>query len=88
MNAQELEYKYGTVEYLGKKYILTDQAECTSRLLSDNLNDHFEMSASAIDEDENEYAVYWVFENKFDGDGDPAELDDYDYDDVDRVVAY
>jgi len=80
-NLKELEGKFGAVEFEGKKYILTDQADFTSRLLPDHLEGHFEMSAPAVDGDENEYTVYWIFEN------DPEkEMDEYDYEDVDRVV--
>jgi len=87
--------EFGTVTFDGREYALTDQADFTSRLLPGgyiNYNDasdgdeyDFEMSASAIDKDGNEYMVYWMFTN-IKGE-DAAELDSFDYDDVDRVVA-
>ena len=79
MNITELAKKYGSVEYEGKKYILTDYAEPTSRLLPDCQHDCFEMFAPAIDAEGNDYVVYWIFED------DGRELDMYDYDNVDRI---
>jgi hypothetical protein len=75
----KLERKYGSVEYGGKKYILTDYAEPTSRVLADHQRDYFELSAPAIDEEGNECILYWIFED------DGRELDMYDYDNIDRV---
>jgi hypothetical protein len=84
---------YGAVVFKGKKYILTDQAEHTNRLLPYNgYNDpddcgnyDFEVSASAIDEKGTEYMVYWIFNTEKDEDGNSKELDEYNYDDVSRV---
>ena len=82
VNLQELENKWGSVEFEGKKYILTSAAEITGNPLdkySDG-EDYFEMSCPAVDEDGKEYTAYWEFEN------DGRELDEYDYDNVYRVV--
>lgn len=88
----DLEDKYGSVEFEGKKYILTDQTDITNRLLPYPKNFHevaegeeydFEMTCPAIDEQGNEYTVYWVFS---DTKGDEQDFDAYDYDNVDRVV--
>lgn len=79
MNIKELEKKYGSVEYEGKTYILTDQASLTSRLLPDHQKNCIELLARAIDEEGNEYVAYWIFED------DGRELDMHDYTDVDRV---
>ena len=76
---RKLAQKYGSVEHAGKTYILTDYAAPTSRCLPDHQQEHFELSAPAIDEEGNEYNIYWIFED------DGRELDMYDYDDVDRV---
>ena len=73
---KELENKWGSTEFEGKKYILTSAAEITGNTLdkySDG-EDYFEMSCPALDLDGNNYTVYWEFEN------DGRELDEYDYD--------
>ena len=86
----KLEKEFGSVEYEGKKYILTDQALETNRDLGFTgwnnryQNDgkfEFEMSAPAIDEEGNAYRVYWTFWCT-----DDRELDQYDYSKVDRVI--
>ena len=75
------ETNYGAVDFKGVTYTLTDDAVCTNRVLNNGTNDtHFEMSAPATTENGAEYMVYWIFETQED-----AELDAYDYDDVDRV---
>lgn len=82
------------MDFAGKKYILTDQADHTNRLLEwgwHNKKEHdgyyqFEMSCPAIDNAGQEYTVYWVFGAQYDEDGDPLPLDGYDYDAVNRVV--
>ena len=82
------EQNYGTVTFEGKKYTLTGVADHTNRLIPFGYNDrdendgeyNFEMSAPATDEEGNEYTVYWIFANVEDW-----ELDQYDYDAVDRV---
>ena len=83
---------YGEVEFEGKEYQLTGEADFVSRILPGNRNYHdvgegekyeFEMSAPAIDTEGNTYAIYWIFEG-IKGENDP-ELDSYDYDKVDRV---
>jgi len=58
---RKLAKKYGTVEYAGKRYILTDYAEPASRLLPEHQQDHFELSAPAVDEKGNEYNLRWIF---------------------------
>ena len=83
---------YGTVTFKGKEYTLTDQAEFTNRQLEapyTNYNEaeegeefDFEMSAGAIDEAGNEFIVYWTFS---DVKGQQKELDEFEYDIVDRV---
>ena len=94
MDKAKLEEKFGAVVFKGKKYILTDQADFTSRLLptipnynepDENGDYDFEMSAPAIDEEGNEYTVYWIFNTEKDEDGESKELDENDYDDVARV---
>lgn len=92
MKRGENEMKYGTVDFEGKTYNLKAQADFTNRVIPhipNNFNDvengeafRFEMSAPAVDEEGNEYIVYWIFE---DVKGDERELDSFDYDDVDRV---
>lgn len=87
--------KYGEVIHSERYYALVDQADYTNRLLPSgytNYNDakdgepyDFEMSANAIDRNGNEYTAYWMFEG-IKGEDDP-ELDTYDYDDIDRVIA-
>ncbi len=91
MNLQELEGKYGSVEFEGKKYILANQADETSRLLDYPKNYHevdegeefdFEMSAAAYDEEGNRFNVYWIFS---DVKGEGQDLDMFDYNKVNRV---
>jgi len=87
--------KFGTVIFSGREYILTDQADFTNRILPSGYTNYnavqdgdkydFELSANAIDKDNNEYMVYWLFSNTK-GES-AAELDSYDYDDVHHVVA-
>lgn len=70
-NMTALEEKFGSVEFEGKKYILTDQADHTNRLLhyngyndpDDDGNYDFEMSALAIDGQGNYEKVDRVSEN-------------------------
>jgi hypothetical protein len=91
MDLVEMDSKYGSVVFEGKKYILCDQTKFTGNLLdilpdSQDLDGNgeswFEMSAPAVDEDGNDYTVYWVFCYE----GPERKLDSYDYDNVDRVV--
>lgn len=70
---------FGRIEFEGKEYILCEQAEITNRYLS---TEKFEMSARAKDQEGNEFISYWVFENV-----ENWELDQYDYDNIDRVEA-
>lgn len=79
---------YGTVEFSGRTIILDNQAELTGRLLGtldyhdreDNDGEYnFEMSAPGH-VDGTEVMVYWIFRNV-----EGWDLDNYDYDNVDRV---
>ena len=74
----------GRVEFEGRHYRLLDQAMLTGRCLPDSQSDtHFEMSAPAVavfDDASKEYTVYWIFESIED-----AELDSYNYDNIDRI---
>jgi hypothetical protein len=81
-----------TIKFEGKEIELTSEAEYTNRLLNSAYTNYheaeegeefsFEMSAQGIDEEGNEVVVYWIFE---DVKGDQKELDEFDYDEVDRV---
>ena len=83
---------FGTVTFNGKEYTFTGDADLTNRCLPQCYRQFqntpegeeydFEMSAPAMDADGNKYWVYWIFSAIK---GDEAELDSYDYDDVDRV---
>ena len=86
------ENKYGRLEFEGKAYNFTDDADFTSRLLGygTDYNDvdkgeefEFEMVAPAIGEDGKKYRVYWIFSD-IKGEGE-KELDQFDYDEVDRI---
>jgi len=59
---RKLERKYGSIEHGGEKYVLTDYAEPTGRLLPDHQRGRFEMSAPAVDEKGNECILHWIFE--------------------------
>jgi len=91
MVQQEVEYleemyrNYGVVEYEGKKYILTEQAEYNNSVIPGNDEEHgagnlFGMQARAIDPFGNNCTVYWIFEEE-----EGWDMDQYDYDNVDRV---
>jgi len=93
---ESLARKFGTIEFEGEKYWLTEEAEHGNSLLphthnyrnpDDDGNYWFDMIAYAIDEDGNEYQVTWIFNTEKDEDGNSKELDEYDYDDVDSVEA-
>ena len=82
---------YGKVIFEQKEYTLTSNADYTNRLLNGPRNYHeasegqkyfFEMSADAVDSEGNEYTVYWIFDDVM---GEETPLDNFDYDDVDRV---
>ena len=86
---------FGVVEYQGKKYYLTSDATPTGRIsnqftcyheVEDGEEYTFEMSASAVDESENDYTVYWLFQDVKGEDG-KNNFDEFNYDDVDRVEA-
>ena len=75
---------FGTVQFENKTYFLKEDAEFTGRCLSQPYQDtHFEMSCNAEDENKNKFIVYWIFEND-----EEKLLEDYDFDNVDRVVEY
>lgn len=79
MNTESRAIDYGTVNYEGQAIALTDQAECTSRLL--DYDCQFEMSAPGRQGDAI-VVVYWIFDHV-----EGRELDCYDYDNVDRVTV-
>jgi hypothetical protein len=82
----------GTILHNGKTYILTADAEPTGRQLDGCTNYHeaeegqeysFEMSAKAMDHDNNAYAIYWIFDDIKGQERDG--LDEYDYSKIDRI---
>ena len=80
-----------TIEFKGKTYTLTTDADFTGGLLGVGYTDYhdakgdgsydFEMSAQATDKEGIEHTVYWIFECTDQG----QELDSYDYDNVYRI---
>lgn len=81
---------FGTVEFAGKTYKLTNQAFISDRCLPDQ-NYHevaegetylFEMVAHAVDDEGNECQVSWVFSAVK---GEERELDEYDYSVADDI---
>lgn len=78
-----------TIVFKGKSYTLTTDADFTNRTMPVNdYNDPdedgnytFEMSAQAVDTDGTGYTVYWIFTTSVD----IVELDEYDYDNIDRI---
>ena len=83
---------FGTVEFEGKTYTLTDWAEPSSRLLpypknihevEDGEEDDFEMIAPAVDDEGNKYSVRWIFSAIK---GEECELDDFNYEIPDEVL--
>ena len=80
--------KFGTVDFLGKTYVLTGCADYTNRLLpAENYIDRatsgefqFEMSATAVAPSGEPCEVYWIFRGNED-----RPLDSYNYDHVDRI---
>ena len=84
---------FGAVQYEGKTYILTDWAEPSSRLLPYPKNIHevaegeeydFEMVAPAIDDEGNDFSVHWIFSTIK---GEDCELDNFNYEYPDKVIA-
>lgn len=84
-----MDRNFGTVEFEGKEYTLTGDADFTNRVLPGNCNINdvqdgeeyqFEMSVPAVDEQGKEYKVTWIFW-KVKGQDD-WELDSLDYDKV------
>lgn len=74
---------HGRIEHEGKIYVLEDEAEPTSRQITERSQDYnfFEMSATAHDLNNKKYAIYWVFE-----DNGEETLENYDYSDIDRIL--
>lgn len=75
--------KYGAVEFEGATYILTGQADFTSRTFPGDFNSASEgesytteLAADAIDAEGNPYQVYWQFAAVK---GEEPEPDRYDY---------
>jgi hypothetical protein len=87
--------QYGVVEYDGKTYALTSEADYTNRLLPGGYTNYyaagegdeydFEMGAYAVDVDYNQYYVTWIFTGTK-GESDP-DLDTYDYSVAERVES-
>ncbi|ARF67195.1 hypothetical protein B7C51_04285 [Paenibacillus larvae subsp. pulvifaciens] len=87
--------EFGTVVFEGKEFKLTEDANFTNRVLGGwytDFNDasegekfDFEVSAPGVDDEGNEVTVYWIFTD-IKGEGGKEGLDEYNYDDVDRVV--
>jgi hypothetical protein len=80
---------FGKVTLDGKTYSMTAQAELTNRVFTGWFGEAAggetywsEWSAPAVDTDENEYEVYWQFEQIK---GDEQEPDTLNWDDADRV---
>lgn len=84
---------YGTVVFEGKEFMLTGETDFTNRLLdgsftnfheaTDGEDFDFEMSAPGVDAEGNEVVVYWIFS---DVKNEQKELDEHDYDNVNRVI--
>ncbi|USG65145.1 hypothetical protein NDK47_23980 [Brevibacillus ruminantium] len=84
---------YGTVNFEGKTYKLTGEADFTNRLLEGRYKNYTdasegdkydaEFSAPAVDNEGNEVTVYWMFEFVK---GDEPELDSLNWKDVARIV--
>lgn len=70
---------HGRLNIDDKIYILKDEAEFTNRCLSNKYE--FELSTPAVDLEGNEYIVYWIFEEV-----EGWELDQYDYENIDRII--
>ena len=89
--AEYLQADQGIIEWEGKTLFLTTQADFTGRLLPYPKNYHdvkeyemydFEMMAQGYDETGTKISVYWIFE---DVKGNQKELDEFDYNNIDRV---
>lgn len=89
----EMKKQYGEIFFDGENYILTEDAQPTSRHFNHNSNYNdvsagveyqFEMSAPVVDKDNVEHVVYWLFWD-IKGEG-GKELDQFNYDEVDRVL--
>lgn len=83
-NADDYKFgNHGRIEHEGKIYVLEDEAEPTSRQITERSQDYnfFELSAPAHDLQGNKYNVYWVFE-----DNEEETFENYDYSDVDRIL--
>ena len=81
---------FGTVVFEEKVYTLTGEAELANTLMENGYQDakqgeeyRFDMSAPAVDNNGNEYIVIWIFE---DTKGSERPLDEFNYNDVTKVV--
>lgn len=83
---------FGTVEFKGKTYTLTDWAELSGRLLPYPKNFHevgegeeydFEMAAPAVDDEGNKYSVRWIVSAIK---GEECDLDGFNYETPDEVL--
>ncbi len=73
--------KYGTLtDDRGVNYQLTDEATETDRVLTHDDDTHIELRAPAVS-DGHEYNIYWIFEKN-----EGWTLDEYNYEEVDRIV--
>jgi len=79
---------FGTVDFKGKTYQLTSDADFTQfqdfsfNEAEDGEEFEFEMAADARDDEGNQYKVYWVFT---DIKGAQKELDSFDYDEASKI---
>lgn len=92
MNMQAMAKKFGTIEHEGKTYTLTQVADYSNRVFPGWYGDAqegeeyvTEFSAKALDDDGNEYWVYWMFDT-VKGE-EPADNGNWPWDEVARVVA-
>lgn len=91
MNMQAMAQKFGTVEYQDETYTLTQVADYSNRVFPGWFGDAqegeaytTEFSAKALDDDGNEYQVYWMFDT-VKGE-EPADNGNWPWDEVARIV--
>ena len=90
--AEYLQAEQGIIEWEGKTLFLTTQADFSNTLLPTQYTNYheaqdgelfdFEMVADGYDETGSLVKVYWIFE---DVKGNQKELDEFDYNNIDRV---
>lgn len=92
MNMQAMAQKFGTIEHEGKTYTLAQEADYSNRVFPGWYGDAqegeeyvTEFSAKALDDDGNEYWVYWMFDT-IKGE-EPADNGNWPWGEVARVVA-